>query len=124
MGGEPRIGVYVCHCGSNIAGTVDVEGVTQFARSLDSVVIARDYRFMCSDPGQNLIKQDIQELGLNRVVVAIGQPAQAPLSFSLTIPSFASTSSTSPPSDCKAGLTRAKTASTFSFIVYSLFSEL
>ena len=72
MGGEPRIGVYICHCGSNIAGTVDVEGVTQFARSLDSVVIARGYRFMCSDPGQNLIKQDIQELSLNRVVVAIG----------------------------------------------------
>jgi len=74
MVGEPRIGVYICHCGSNIAGTVDAEHVAQFAGSLDSVVVARDYRFMCSDPGQNLIKQDIQELGLNRIVVAACSP--------------------------------------------------
>ena len=74
MAGEPRIGVYVCHCGSNIAGTVDVEQVAQLAGRLDSVVVARDYRFMCSDPGQNLIKQDIKELGLNRVVVASCSP--------------------------------------------------
>ena len=40
MGNEPRIGVYVCHCGSNIAGTVDIEEVTEFARSLDMVVVA------------------------------------------------------------------------------------
>jgi len=74
MAGEPRIGVYICHCGSNIAGTVDVEQVAQFAGSLDSVVVACDYRFMCSDPSQNLIKQDIQELGLNRIVVAACSP--------------------------------------------------
>ena len=71
---EPRIGVYICHCGSNIAGTVDAEEVTQFARGLDSVVVARDYKFMCSEPGQNLIKTDITELGLNRVVVASCSP--------------------------------------------------
>lgn len=71
---EPRIGVYVCYCGSNIAGTVDVDQVVQFASNLDSVVIARNYRFMCSDPGQNLIKQDIEELGLNRIVVAACSP--------------------------------------------------
>ena len=81
MGAEPRIGVYVCHCGSNIAGTVAVEQVTQFASSLDSVVVARDYRFMCSDPGQNLIKQDIQELGLNRIVVAACSPTMHELTF-------------------------------------------
>jgi len=71
---EPRIGVYVCHCGSNIASTVDVEQVTQFAQSLDSVVVARDYSFMCSDPGQELIKKDISDFHLNRVVVASCSP--------------------------------------------------
>jgi heterodisulfide reductase subunit A len=71
---EQRIGVYVCHCGSNIAGTVDVEQVAEFARGLPSVVVARDYKFMCSDPGQGLIKQDINELELNRVVVASCSP--------------------------------------------------
>ena len=71
---ERRIGVYICHCGSNIAGVVDVEKVAEFASTLDSVVVARDYRFMCSDPGQELIKNDIKELNLNRVVVASCSP--------------------------------------------------
>ena len=71
---EPKIGVYVCHCGSNIAGVVDVEQVTSFARDLPSVAIARDYKFMCSDPGQELIKNDIKEHGLNRIVVASCSP--------------------------------------------------
>jgi len=71
---ERRVGVYVCHCGTNISATVDIDAVTSYARSLDSVVVARDYRFMCSDPGQDLIKQDIKELGLNRVVVASCSP--------------------------------------------------
>jgi len=71
---EPRIGVYICHCGSNIAGIVDVEEVVRFAQGLDSVVVARDYKFMCSQPGQELIKNDIKELGLNRVVVASCSP--------------------------------------------------
>jgi heterodisulfide reductase subunit A len=71
---ERKIGVYVCHCGSNIAGTVDCEKVTDFARGLPSVAIARDYKFMCSDPGQELIKNDIKTLGLNRIVVASCSP--------------------------------------------------
>ncbi len=71
---EPRIGVYICHCGSNIAGTVAPEEVVRFAQGLDSVVVARDYKFMCSEPGQELIKKDIRELGLNRVVVASCSP--------------------------------------------------
>ena len=71
---ERRIGVYVCHCGSNIAGTVDCEKVVEFARGLGSVVVARDYKYMCSDPGQNLIKEDIKEHRLNRVVVASCSP--------------------------------------------------
>jgi len=71
---EPRIGVYICHCGSNIEGTVDTEEVTRFAQGLDSVVVARDYKFMCSEPGQELIKKDIGDLALNRVVVASCSP--------------------------------------------------
>jgi heterodisulfide reductase subunit A len=71
---ECKIGVYVCHCGSNIAGTVDVAKVTEYAKSLPSVVVARDYKFMCSDPGQDIIKNDIKEKGLNRVVVASCSP--------------------------------------------------
>jgi len=71
---EPKIGVYVCHCGTNIAGTVDVEAVTKFASTLPSVSIARNYMYMCSDPGQDLIRQDIKELGINRVVVASCSP--------------------------------------------------
>ena len=55
----------MCHCGSNIAGTVDVKAVAEYAKTLDSVVVARDYQFMCSEPGQALIKSDIKELGLN-----------------------------------------------------------
>jgi heterodisulfide reductase subunit A2 len=69
-----RTGVYICHCGTNIAGMVDVSAVAEFARSLDGVVLARDYTYMCSDPGQGLIKQDIREQGLNRVVVAACTP--------------------------------------------------
>jgi heterodisulfide reductase subunit A len=71
---EPRIGVYICHCGSNIAGTVDTAEVARFAQDLEGVVVARDYKFMCSDPGQDMIKKDIKELGLNRVVVASCSP--------------------------------------------------
>ena len=69
-----RIGVYICHCGLNIEGTVDVNAVTEFARGLPSVVMAKDYIYMCSDPGQNMIKEDIKQLGLNRIVVASCSP--------------------------------------------------
>jgi heterodisulfide reductase subunit A len=71
---EPRIGVYVCHCGTNIAGTVDVEEVAKYAETLPHVVVSRHYPYTCSDPGQELIKKDIKELGLNRVVVASCSP--------------------------------------------------
>lgn len=69
-----RTGVYICHCGTNIAGTVDVAAVTEFARQLEGVVLARNYTYMCSDPGQDLIKKDISDLHLNRVVVASCTP--------------------------------------------------
>ena len=55
-----RIGVYICHCGLNIAGTVNVEEVAKYAAALPNVAIARHYRYMCSDPGQDLIKTDIK----------------------------------------------------------------
>lgn len=71
---EKRVGVYVCHCGTNIAGYLDVEKLRAYAESLDYVVIARDYTFMCSDPGQDLIKDDIKELGLNRILVCSCSP--------------------------------------------------
>lgn len=71
---EPRIGVYVCHCGLNIAGTVDCEEVAKFASTLPNVVIAKDNRYACSDQGQELIKHDIKEHNLNRVVVASCSP--------------------------------------------------
>ncbi len=71
---QPRIGVYICHCGVNISATVDVEAVAEFAASLPGVVISRDYLYMCSDPGQVLIQQDIAEYDLNRVVVASCSP--------------------------------------------------
>ena len=71
---EVRIGFYVCHCGSNIAATVDCEAVAQHIARLPGVVVSRDYKYMCSDPGQELIQQDIREHGLNRVVVASCSP--------------------------------------------------
>jgi heterodisulfide reductase subunit A len=78
---EPKIGVYICHCGANIARTVDVEQVAEFAKGLPSVTVARNYKFMCSDPGQDMIKDDIRELGLNRVVVASCSPRLHELTF-------------------------------------------
>lgn len=69
-----KIGVYICHCGINIAATVDIERVTAFAQALPHVAIARNYQYMCSDPGQDLIKNDIKNLGLDRIVVSACSP--------------------------------------------------
>ena len=69
-----RIGVYVCHCGLNIAGSVDCEEVAKFAATLPHVVVSKDYRYTCSEPGQELIRNDIKECKLNRVVVASCSP--------------------------------------------------
>jgi heterodisulfide reductase subunit A len=71
---EPRIGVFVCHCGHNIAGYLDVEKVAKQAGMLPNVVFSVDEMFMCSDAGQQLIKDKIKELDLNRVVVASCSP--------------------------------------------------
>jgi len=71
---EDKIAVYFCHCGTNIAGNVDVDKVVAWAAEQPNVSIAREYKYMCSDPGQDLIKEDIQQHGINRVVVAACSP--------------------------------------------------
>jgi len=73
-GEEIRIGVYVCHCGLNIASSVDCEEGAKFAATLPHVVLAKDNQYTCSDQGQELIKNDIREHKLNRVVVASCSP--------------------------------------------------
>jgi heterodisulfide reductase subunit A len=74
MDEKPRIGVYVCHCGLNIAGVIDVAAVAEYAATLPNVIVAKDYMYMCSDPGQTMIKEDIKANNLNRVVVASCSP--------------------------------------------------
>ncbi|MCL4204376.1 MAG: CoB--CoM heterodisulfide reductase iron-sulfur subunit A family protein [Pirellulaceae bacterium] len=70
-----KIGVYVCHCGSNIAGKVDVEDIAKWAgENIDGVVVSRDYKFMCSSLGQKMIEDDIKKEGLTRVVIGACSP--------------------------------------------------
>ncbi len=69
-----KIGVYICNCGTNIAKVVDCDAVQKFAAELPQVTIARTYRYMCSNPGQEMIVKDIKEHGLDRVVVAACSP--------------------------------------------------
>ena len=67
---ELRVGVYICHCGSNIAGVINPQDVVEFAEGLPDVVRATDTLYACADSGQRLIKEDIEKYGLNRVVVS------------------------------------------------------
>jgi heterodisulfide reductase subunit A len=71
---EARIGLYVCWCGSNIAKMVDVETIAKELHEIPEVIVARDYKYMCSDPGQDLIIKDIKENNLDRIVVAACSP--------------------------------------------------
>jgi heterodisulfide reductase subunit A len=82
---QEKIGVYVCDCGANISHTVDVPEVVKFAEKLPGVTVAREYKFMCSDPGQELIKKDIKDLGLTRVVVASCSPLMHEPTFRRTV---------------------------------------
>ena len=66
---SPRIGVYVCHCGTNIAGVISPKAVAEYAATLPGVVHATDTLYACADSGQNLIKEDIEKHNLNRVVI-------------------------------------------------------
>ncbi len=76
-----RIGVFICHCGINIAATVDVERVAEEAGRMPGVAFATHYKYMCSDPGQNLIQRAIAEHNLDGVVVAACSPAMHERTF-------------------------------------------
>jgi heterodisulfide reductase subunit A len=69
-----RIGVYICHCGSNIGGVIDPKSVAEYVSSVPGVVLAKDNLYMCADPGQRMIQEDIKEHNLNRVIVAACSP--------------------------------------------------
>ena len=69
-----RVGVFICHCGENIAATVDVVAVAKAALDMPGVVHAVEYKYMCSDPGQTLLKDAIKEKKLDGVVVAACSP--------------------------------------------------
>ena len=69
-----KIGVYVCECGINIGAVIDVAEVARFAGTLPNVTVARQYKYVCSEPGQKMIQADIKNLGINRVVVASCTP--------------------------------------------------
>ncbi|HEU4356472.1 MAG TPA: FAD-dependent oxidoreductase, partial [Actinomycetota bacterium] len=73
-GEEPRVGVFVCHCGSNIAGVIDVESAADYAKGLRGVVCSRDTMYACASDSLALIKEQVREHGLNRVVVASCTP--------------------------------------------------
>lgn len=70
-----KIGLYLCRCGTNIYPKVKVDSLAEQFSKEGNIVVAREYKYMCADPGQDLIKQDIKELGLNRVVVASCSPS-------------------------------------------------
>jgi len=84
---EPRIGVFVCHCGTNIAGFVDVKSVVEFASKQPNVVFATDERYVCSEPGQALIRDSIKKYNLNRVVIASCSPRMHEQTFRKTVES-------------------------------------
>ena len=76
-----RTGVFLCHCGSNIAATVDIAKVAEATRNLPGVVYVDDNKYMCSEPGQQSVKQTIEEHGLDRVVIASCSPRMHELTF-------------------------------------------
>ena len=84
-GEEPRIGVFICHCGGNISDVVDVKRVAEEIGRLPGVVFSTTHMFICSDPGQALIEQKIKELNLNRVIVAACSPSLHELTFRRTL---------------------------------------
>ena len=73
-GNNVKIGVYICHCGTNISHTVNIDELVKYVADLGGVAVCKDYKYMCSEPGQEMIKKDIKELGLTRVVVSSCSP--------------------------------------------------
>ena len=82
---ELRIGVFVCHCGMNIAGTVDVRAVAEYAKTIPDVVYVKENRYTCADPGQEEIRKAIKDHNLNRVVVAACSPRMHEPTFRKTV---------------------------------------
>jgi heterodisulfide reductase subunit A len=82
-----RIGIFVCHCGTNIASTIDVPKVVEAAQNMPNVVFAMEYKYMCSEPGQGVIKEAIEKHNLNRVVVAACTPRMHEQTFRKTLAS-------------------------------------
>ncbi|MCX5812373.1 MAG: CoB--CoM heterodisulfide reductase iron-sulfur subunit A family protein [Proteobacteria bacterium] len=80
-----RVGVFICHCGNNIAGTIDVAKVAEETRKIPGVAYATTYMYTCSEPGQNEIKEAIEREGLDRVVVAACSPRMHELTFRRTV---------------------------------------
>jgi len=80
-----RIGVFICHCGLNIAGVIDIKELVEFAKTLPDVVYAKDNRYTCADPGQDEIRKGIKEHNLNRVVVAACSPRMHEPTFRRTV---------------------------------------
>ncbi len=82
-----KVGVYICHCGVNIAATVDIDRLKASAEKLPHVSIVRNYPYVCSDPGQDLVKKDIVDAGIDRVVVAACSPRMHEPTFRKTLES-------------------------------------
>jgi heterodisulfide reductase subunit A len=80
-----RIGVFVCHCGLNIAGTVDIKQVVEYAKTIPDVVYVKENRYTCADPGQEEIRKGIRENKLNRVIVAACSPRMHEPTFRRTV---------------------------------------
>ncbi|MGQ9624125.1 MAG: FAD-dependent oxidoreductase [Candidatus Bathycorpusculaceae bacterium] len=83
--GEPRIGVFICHCGLNIAGVLDIKELLEYAKTLPNVVYVKDNRYTCADPGQEEIRKAIKEHKLNRVIVAACSPRMHEPTFRRTV---------------------------------------
>ncbi len=71
---KPRVGVFICHCGTNIAGSIDINAVQEYAKSLSQVAYVDNYQYMCSTPGQGKIEKAIKENNLTGIVVAACSP--------------------------------------------------
>ncbi len=81
----PRVGVFVCHCGMNIAGTIDIKQLVEYAKTIPNVVYVNDNRYTCADPGQEQIRKAVKEHNLNRVVVAACSPRMHEPTFRKTV---------------------------------------
>ncbi|MHA2429555.1 MAG: FAD-dependent oxidoreductase [Promethearchaeota archaeon] len=82
---RPKVGVYICHCGVNIGGVIPVPDLVEYTLTLPDVEIVREYKFFCSEVGQNIIKEDIQTELVNRVVVAACSPRMHEPTFRIVL---------------------------------------